>query len=543
MLKNGLTSIFLKEIQLANDLFVDPITEEILREINEPTTFTGLLIRSCELLRNYEHPDSQDLMHSRIRGYERFAGMIYKDLTRAIKAYRDRNYANTSRIEMSPYSVWRALLDDPSKKAYEGVNPLLDIKEHDVVTYVGEGGRSKDAFVKDARAYHKSDFGVIGEATVDSGDVGVSAYLSADPAFADLRGRRTIDDKISISNVMSVSANIAPFSLTDDPKRVNFVNIMSSHIIAAKGYHAPIIRTGYEYVVAKRTGKMFAWAASQPGKVISVTNKGMIVEYEDGSREGCRLGIQYGRAEGSYYPHPVVPRFKEGDKFEKDDVLAYNSNFFEPDIYANNELILKTTATVKTAVLESQNTFEDSSAISSKMASKLVTESIKVVPKILKFDQGVLDVKKPGIAVKPKDHLFIIQEAVTASMNLSEEEIETLKHLSKQAPKAKYDGVIERIEVLYKGELEDMSPTLRALAEESNKQLMKEAKDSDGNQMKSVVGEVLDYDVFTESGDEVEAIFGFKSIYARIVMSPILIGMINTLSKVIAKKAYEIYSK
>ena len=64
-----------------------------------------------------------------------------------------------------------------------------------------------------------------------------------------------------------------------------------------------------------------------------------------------------------------------------------------------------------------------------------------------------------------------------------------------------------------------------------------------GNQMKSVVGEVMNYDVKTEAGESIDAIFGFKSIYNRIVLSPILMGTSATLMNVIAKKAINLYKK
>ena len=47
----------------------------------------------------------------------------------------------------------------------------------------------------------------------------------------------------------------------------------------------------------------------------------------------------------------------------------------------------------------------------------------------------------------------------------------TLRVLSSQTPTAKVRGVIERVEVYYNGELEDMSDTLRAIASKSDQEL------------------------------------------------------------------------
>jgi hypothetical protein len=45
----------------------------------------------------------------------------------------------------------------------------------------------------------------------------------------------------------------------------------------------------------------------------------------------------------------------------------------------------------------------------------------------------------------------------------------------------------------------------------------------------------------TENGEVIDAIFGYKSIQARIVSSPDVIGTSSTLLKVIAKKAIAAY--
>ena len=45
----------------------------------------------------------------------------------------------------------------------------------------------------------------------------------------------------------------------------------------------------------------------------------------------------------------------------------------------------------------------------------------------------------------------------------------------------------------------------------------------------------------TESGQEIDAIFGYRSIAARVVTSPVIMGTTATLLKVIGKKAANIY--
>ncbi len=67
-------------MDLIVDMFIDPITKEILTEMKEPTDFIGLLVRSAELLQTDWSPDETDMMHMRIKGYERMAGAVYTEL-------------------------------------------------------------------------------------------------------------------------------------------------------------------------------------------------------------------------------------------------------------------------------------------------------------------------------------------------------------------------------------------------------------------------------------------------------------------------------
>lgn len=61
--------------------------------------------------------------------------------------------------------------------------------------------------------------------------------------------------------------------------------------------------------------------------------------------------------------------------------------------------------------------------------------------------------------------------------------------------------------------------------------------------MKSVIGKVMDEPIIAEDGTEIDAEFGRRSIAARIVNSPDIIGTTTTLLEVIGKKALEIYNK
>lgn len=60
--------------------------------------------------------------------------------------------------------------------------------------------------------------------------------------------------------------------------------------------------------------------------------------------------------------------------------------------------------------------------------------------------------------------------------------------------------------------------------------------------MKTIFGRVFTGVNQTESGEDIDVIFGSKSIADRIVNSPYIMGTTNSLLKVLSKKVVEIYN-
>lgn len=209
---------YLREMDLMTEMFVDPITEEILGEMKEPTDFIGLLFRSTELLLTDWSPDETDMAYMRIKGYERFAGATYAQLVKAIRLQRARGSVANAKIEIPPYAVWQATSQDSSVKQVEESNPVHNLKEMEEVTYSGTGGRSQRSMVKRTRVFHPNDMGMISEATKDSADVAITTFLTADPLIDNLRGLsyKFTGKNAGTSSLLSTSALLAPGSNRDD---------------------------------------------------------------------------------------------------------------------------------------------------------------------------------------------------------------------------------------------------------------------------------------------------------------------------------------
>lgn len=582
-----MTAIYIRELDNIRDLFVDHITQGILKDMGEPETYEGLLIRASSMLLTYNAPKGHDTDYMRLRGYERFAGAVYKTLSNSIRGFRGRNIAGRSKIEMGPYDVWSLITKDSSVKLVEDINPIQNIKEVEAYTFVGEGGRNKDTMTKATREFLPSAKGFFGDATVDSSDVGVNGSMSSSPNITNVRGLpvkgKREDNPV---NYVSVTSLLHPFTHNDDSKRANFSNIQASHVVAAKNYALPIVRTGYEEVIAKRTGSMFSSRADKPGKVIEVTEDKIVVQYDDKTVKGVHLGRYFGKAEGSVYPHDIVTNLKVGQKVDKDDVIAYNSGFFKPDRFNPKNIILASSLVARVAFIDSKDTHEDSCVISRRLADETITESVKIKSVTVDFTQSLQDIVRIRQAVTAKDHVFIIEDEVSANTgSFNEQALATLRRSARQAPRVGVKGYIDRIEVFYNGDKADMSETLRALVDRSDRAMSERCRTEGrpvingrvteeyrvegvplapdraeirvyivkqdralaghklifGSQLKSVISEEMTYEMTTEDGVPVDAKFSFRSVMNRVVLGAIKQGMLTTNVKLIGKRMAEIY--
>lgn len=230
-------------------------------------------------------------------------------------------------------------------------------------------------------------------------------------------------------------------------------------------------------MIGQRTGDLFCTTAKQHGKVINVTKDAMEVEYKDGSVQYIELGKRFGSAAGTVFPHSVVTGLSKGDTFKPGEAIAYNENFFTPDPLNPKEAIWKAGVMCKTALMEANDTFEDSAVISEETAEKLGTGITKVRYLFFDFDQTVRNLISEGASVDPESILCTIEDSVTADNDLfNEDTLDTLKLLSGNTPRAKYTGTIDRLEVLYYGDKEDMTDSLRKIADSADRKLGQKRK-------------------------------------------------------------------
>jgi hypothetical protein len=472
----GISSRVTNEYRLVRDMFIDPITEDVLKDMKEPTDYILLVIRACEMLTRSEHPRSTELQ--RIRGYERMAGAIYSEMIKSMRAHRNRP---GTRIEMSPYAVWSKVTGDSSNKIVEASNPIAALRDGESVIASGDGGRSSETLTIDARKYDENDIGVISESIPDNGDVGLVMYLSANPDIKNLNGFMNKTDKLDTKNLgqyYSSSIATVPCTHKDDFSRMAFVAIQGQHVIATNGMETTYVRTGYENIIPQRMTKNYAVMAPQDGDVVSKTPEGIIVKYKDGTKQGVKLGTEYTIAEGARYDHQLITNLNKGDKFKKGWALSWHSGYFEPDTWSKGGLLYRYSKMAMFYLSESTLNYEDSVVMGTEVADDMVSSMVVEKSYTADFTDNLINLMKIGSEVDVGTPLFTLTNEQVAASGLDTETVAGLTELDADVSYSKYKGTIDKILVLYHGQIAEMSPSLARVSRESNARLKVTATNS-----------------------------------------------------------------
>ena len=224
------------------------------------------------------------------------------------------------------------------------------------------------------------------------------------------------------------------------------------------------VLSGAERTVAFRTDDIWARNAKKAGKVTEVTKDTLTVEYTDGETESFPVGRYFGTWSGTIIPHDIKTDLKVGDVFDVDDILAYNANYFQPDSLNPRHVIFKRGIRGNILFWETTDTLEDADCISKDFSKKLATGMSEKRPVKVAADYAIELLKVEGDEVDPETILCTLRPPMSGlSSKYNPDQLDALDTLKTLVPAAKYPGVIERIEVMYTGELEDMSESLQEL--------------------------------------------------------------------------------
>jgi hypothetical protein len=596
LLDHKLKVNYLKGIDAFFELFIDPITKDVLTKMKEPTNITDLLIRAVEMLTDIHTIEPSSVANHRIREYEQFNAILYNELSRQYAAYMSTRSAGST-FTVNPDAVYQRIIMNQSFTITEDINPIHNLKEKTAITYSGFGGRTSDSFVVDDRRYPKDAVGVISEATVDNGKVAINAQLSVAPNLVDARGMIAPPNERDMNpgNILAPAALLMPAADRDDSKRLNFISIQTSHMMPpVKDSGLCRLRTGYERILPYQCSSLYVGIAKRNGIVqdIDYTTKMVKVVYDDNTIDVFSFGSKYTDVNDMYVAHNIVLAVSVGDKVKPNDVICYNKDFFKYDSHSRQlDMIHGTMATV--ALLEEDGTLEDSCCISQELSNRLSTELVTTRAVILNSNSIVHSSVEVGNEVLATDYLIVFEdgEGMEIFDKYDEDTRYLLSKINRKTPKAKYTGTIVKIDAYYSCDINSMHPTLKKIIApivKNKKALSEYSKDSRqkniyneskplpvgtkfkgvefgedtilllyyikrlvpheggdklviANQLKSTTMSVYPYTPVSESGRPIDVVFSSDRIAARVVLSPYYMGIVDRLLEKIEDDICDMY--
>ena len=467
------------------DLFIDPITLEVLKDLNLPTGFVELVLYGNELLQDNQFIRETDRSHYRIRNNEIIVTGLYKILSNAYSVYRS-SVGNKNPKQMSvprDLLIKNLLTDEKAIQNSSKLNPILEAEELRSVSFRGQSGMNAErAFTLDKRIYDSSMKGIIAMSTSPSGSVGITRQLALDCNVLSTRGYlKGIDslDDLNTANMFSAAELMSPGTAQfDDGSRVAMTSNQSKQLVPCKKFDRLIISSGAEKAISQVITDDFAFKAKQDGKVIDYNENDqvMIIEYKDGTKDIIDLGSQIvNNSNGGFFiDNKLVSNLKVGNKFKEGDILAANGNFFELE-NDTGDAACKTGTLAKVAMTSASFTYEDSSMPTEKLSEKLSTSVIMKKSVVLGKNSNVTYICKKGNYIEVGDPLIVFDESFEDDTinkllaNMNKDAIDKLTEMGKVPVKSKYSGEIVDIKVYYGIDKSEMSPSLRNTVTSINK--------------------------------------------------------------------------
>ena len=485
--KHKTTNIF-KGWTSFKELFIDPITKEILNDLSLPTDFVEVFLYANDLLGDNHFYHETDMRHYRVRGYEQINEYLYKALSDQYNTLKMMR--NPAKLQFSVPNdvVIGKLLQSPLLAGCDITNPLNEMKEKSIVSYNGTSGVNlQQAFTMDKRSYAKNAMGVIGMASVDNGKVGITKELTLDCNIINTRGYiDPIEDgkdsrKLNYSKMVTIEESFFPYMmLNDDPNRIGFACNQTVHTEEVDGASVSLVGTGTDKMVAYRCPSTYAVKARGTGTIVDINEeqKKILVEYKDGKREVYEYGLKLIRNSNFYFENNLNLCCKKGQKVTENDILAYNPNFFE---YEGNDVFLKMGVVANVAIFDGSYTDEDSTLITENISERMNTSVVQKKQISLSKNSNIIKYSKVGDEVLIGDALMLFEDTFEASSALLLDQLGSLSEDEKaellyKSPKANASGQIIHMDVYWTVPLEEMRPSLRDFVMAYQRGINKEAK-------------------------------------------------------------------
>ena len=245
----------------------------------------------------------------------------------------------------------------------------------------------------------------------------------------------------------------------------------SKHVIPVKNASPALISNGVDEAIRFHLSSDFVVNADEDGEVVDYDQKNgvLMLKYKSGKTRAIDLSphIVKNGGGGFFLNNTLVTNLQVGDKFKKDEALAWHKDFFKND--SVNGLRMNVGVLEKVAVTSSYDTYNDSTVITQKLAKEAEADMTFCKQVVIGKNSNVYDMRKVGDQISIGDPLMSFDTSFDDSdlnkmlSNLSDENKEVLEENSSNIIKSKYAGRIIDIKIYSTVDVGELSPSLQKI--------------------------------------------------------------------------------
>ena len=402
LIRNELKSNTILYIENYVDLLIDPITKDVLKDINLPEDFVGVFMYANALMFYYDRTMKEiDLRNERMPSIaEIVQGAFIKSVYDAYATYsiKKKRGARNPSFSLEKNSVINGLNVLPNVEESSKLNPPQHVDKLYTVSNKGQSGvNNSRSYTMDKRDWNRSFYGNISMVSPYDAGTGIKKHLVVNPNITDIRGYfnqpKEDIDKLKVDELLSVTEGLSPFaSRHDSSPRVAMSMQQTNHTIATKGSMAPLVSMGMDESLAYLDSD-FVFTAKDSGRVIELNEKFIKVQYGEGEKATYEVfplaATERNSAKSFFISNNVVLnkdlKIKVGKKVKKGDIIAYNQDFYTMD---GSYIVYKSGPIVNVAIAHTQLSYEDAIFVSASFAEKMKSTTVKqVVVKLTPHDK------------------------------------------------------------------------------------------------------------------------------------------------------------
>lgn len=474
------------------DCMIDPMTEDVMEKYMIPNDFVSLCIAGSNLLVDNKYIPHTSLRSNRYRTNELLAGYAYKCISSAYGQYAiSLKKGRKAPLTMKQSAIIDAILLDNTCGDKSSINALLDWEDCNSLSFKGLVGMNSDrSYSLDKRTYDETMVGILAMSTGFAGNVGVNRQSTIDMNIEGTRGYLKIDndyDQYNITKMFCPTEALTPFGATsDDPFRSAMTFIQTAKHMMRTRYSMPnLITNGADQAMPYFTSDTFSFKAKEDGTIVEYEEgKYFIIKYKDGSSDYVSLepSIEKNSNGGIYIGITLKSKVKLGQKVKANDVMAYDPLSFSGAVGYTDNLAYNAGVLCKTAVMNTDEGFEDSTYYSEWMAKAMSSDVIIKKEVVLPKNVDLQYLVKKGQPIKEGESLMIFQNAyddedVNILLKNLSDEVEDVTDFGKIPITSHVEGVIEDVKIYRTCEIDDeMSESVRKVVTKYENEITKRKK-------------------------------------------------------------------